>query len=81
MHSNRQSRPESFQNHSNRRGTQARVATSSRMAQLRTRFRNQSPRVSTRGRNMRFPLDMDLDMVSRAFISLSLFDKGFLVVF
>ncbi|ONI26090.1 hypothetical protein PRUPE_1G003200 [Prunus persica] len=62
LHSNRQSRPESFQNHSNRRGTQARVATSSRMAQLRTRFRNQSPRVSTRGRNMRFPLDMDLDM-------------------
>ncbi|KAM1036607.1 hypothetical protein ACFX2C_031508 [Malus domestica] len=59
LHSNRQPLPESLQNHSNRRGTRARDSSS--MAQLRTRFRNQS-RVPTRGRSRRFPSDMDLEM-------------------
>ncbi|PON66110.1 43kDa postsynaptic protein [Trema orientale] len=50
------------QNHPNRRATQTRVPSSSRMAQLRNRMYRQHFAVSNRGRNLQFPLDMDLDM-------------------
>ncbi|KAK9930806.1 hypothetical protein M0R45_018116 [Rubus argutus] len=64
LHSHRQPQSQSSQNPSTRRGTQARVPSSSTMAQLRSRLRNQAPRVSNRRRNLRvpFPSDMDLDM-------------------
>ncbi|XP_041000040.1 uncharacterized protein LOC121246100 [Juglans microcarpa x Juglans regia] len=43
-------------------GAQVRVPTSSRIARLRNRFSRHSPALSSNGRNLRFPLDMDLDM-------------------
>lgn len=66
----RQSQSRSSQNPSIRRGTQARGTASTRMAQLRSRFLNQSPTISSRQRNLHFPLNMDLDMV-RVYISVS----------
>lgn len=57
-----QSRSNRTQNQSNGRGTQARVPSSSRMAQLRGRNDRQRPAVSARARNLHFPLSMDLDM-------------------
>lgn len=48
------------QNPSSRRGAQRQVPT----VQLRNRFHRQSTAASTRARNLQFPLDMDLDMVS-----------------
>ncbi|GLT72920.1 hypothetical protein SLA2020_448150 [Shorea laevis] len=42
--------------------TQARVPTSSRITQLRNHFSRHSPTVSSNRRNLRFPIDMDLDM-------------------
>ncbi|KAM5552641.1 hypothetical protein ABKV19_025048 [Rosa sericea] len=64
LHSHRQPQSQSSQNPSTRRGAQARVPSHSTMAQLRSRLRNQAPRVSNRRRNLRvpFPSDMDLDM-------------------
>ena len=59
----RQSQSRSPQNPSIRRGTQARGPASTRMAQLRSRFLNQSSTTSSRERNLHFPLNMDLDMV------------------
>ncbi|XP_062109081.1 uncharacterized protein LOC133819762 isoform X2 [Humulus lupulus] len=57
-----QNRSNRTQNPPNRRLTGARAPTSSRMAQLRSRMYRQHYNVSNRGRNFRFPLDMDLDM-------------------
>lgn len=50
------------QNPSSRRGN--RVPTSSRMVQLRNRFHRQFAAVSTSARNLEFPVDMDIEMVS-----------------
>lgn len=58
----RQSQSRSSQNPSIRRGTQARGPTSTRMAQLRSRFPNQSHAIPSGERNLHFPLNMDLDM-------------------
>ncbi|KAE8076237.1 hypothetical protein FH972_014900 [Carpinus fangiana] len=77
-HSYRQPRSRPSQNPSIRRGaqaraptssrlaqlmrTQSRVPTSSRITQLRNHFSRHSPTVSSNRRNLRFPMDMDLDM-------------------
>lgn len=42
--------------------TQTRVPTSSRITQLRNRFSRHSSTASSNGRNVQFPMDMDLDM-------------------
>ncbi|KAK9288817.1 hypothetical protein L1049_017282 [Liquidambar formosana] len=57
----RQSRSRSFQNPSSRRGTQARIPPSTRMA-LGSRVRGQSPSILSRESNLQFPLNMDVDM-------------------
>lgn len=57
----RRSRSRSLQNPSSRRGLQARVSNSARMAQLRSHFHNQPLSILPRERNL-FPSDMDLDM-------------------
>ncbi|XP_019432798.1 PREDICTED: uncharacterized protein LOC109339746 isoform X1 [Lupinus angustifolius] len=61
--SNRQPRPSTRQNPSNRRAM-PQVPFSNRTSQLRNRTirRTLTPRISTRGRRPQFPLDMDLDM-------------------
>ncbi|KAE9617559.1 putative transcription factor C2H2 family [Lupinus albus] len=61
--SNRQPRPSTRQNPSNRRAM-PQVPFSNRTSQLRNRTirRSLTPRISTRGRRPQFPLDMDLDM-------------------
>ncbi|KAL6194967.1 hypothetical protein ACLB2K_036042 [Fragaria x ananassa] len=64
LHSHRRPQSQPSQNPSTRRGAQGRVPSSSAVAQLRNRLRNQAPRVSNRRRNLQgpFPSDMDLDM-------------------
>ncbi|KAL0548048.1 hypothetical protein IC582_012489 [Cucumis melo] len=57
---NRRTRSQSLQNPSNR--TRTRVTHSARMAQIRNQFFGGSHRVSTRQRNLNFPMHMDLDM-------------------
>lgn len=57
---NRRTRSQSLQNSSNRMRT--RVTHSARMAQMRNQFFGGSHRVSTRQRNVNFPMHMDLDM-------------------
>ncbi|XP_038897385.1 uncharacterized protein LOC120085468 isoform X2 [Benincasa hispida] len=57
---NRRTRSQSLQNSSNRMRT--RVTHSARMAQLRNQFFGGSHRVSSRQRNVNFPMHMDLDM-------------------
>eukprot|EP00257_Ricinus_communis_P016062 XP_015574107.1 uncharacterized protein LOC8265626 [Ricinus communis] len=72
MHSNTQPQPRSFQNPSNRRGTQSRLPAT-RTSQLRNRLfnrpparllraRNHSLTSSSTTRNFQFPLSMDLEM-------------------
>ncbi|XP_022924728.1 uncharacterized protein LOC111432144 isoform X1 [Cucurbita moschata] len=57
---NRRTRSQSSQNSSNI--TRTRVTHSTRMAQMRNQFFGGSHRVSTRQRNVNFPVHMDLDM-------------------
>ncbi|XP_022974880.1 uncharacterized protein LOC111473651 [Cucurbita maxima] len=57
---NRRTRSQSVQSSSNR--TRTRVTHSARMAQMRNQFFGGSHRVSTRQRNVNFPMHMDLDM-------------------
>ncbi|XP_028773494.1 LOW QUALITY PROTEIN: uncharacterized protein LOC114730567 [Neltuma alba] len=62
--SNRQPRSRSHQSPSNRRRAVPHVPPSSRVSQLRSRILNRSsvPATATRGRRLRFPVDMDFDM-------------------
>ncbi|XP_019428361.1 PREDICTED: uncharacterized protein LOC109336293 isoform X2 [Lupinus angustifolius] len=62
--SNRQPRPRTRQNPSNRRRAVPQVSLANRTSQLRNRTirRSLTPHISTRGRYPPFPLDMDLDM-------------------
>lgn len=65
---NRRTRSQSLQSSSNR--TRTRVTHSARMAQMRNQFFGGSHRVSTRQRNVNFPMHMDLDMVITSYLFL-----------
>ncbi|CAK9155890.1 unnamed protein product [Ilex paraguariensis] len=58
----RQSQSRSSRSPIIRRGPQARVPSSTRLAQLRSRFRGQSRTVSSRERNSLFPPNVDVEM-------------------
>ncbi|XP_054807177.1 uncharacterized protein LOC129309578 isoform X2 [Prosopis cineraria] len=62
--SNRQPRSRSHQSPTNRRRAVPHAPSSNRVSQLRSRILNRSsvPAISTRGRRLRFPVDMDFDM-------------------
>lgn len=59
----RQTQSRSSQNPSTRRGTRARVPTSTRMARLRGRFPGQPRTISSTQRNSLFHPNVDVDMV------------------
>lgn len=63
MNSRRQPQSRLLPNPSNRRGSRARGHSSSGMESLRNRVFSRSRAASSRARNLRFPMGMDLDMV------------------